>query len=109
MTTATYYGRPVVSRSAFTPTTRGRVLQSVIDVDAPTTELFLPNIVATTSCGRHGARGGEYCFTYGALDSNKVVGGICNKRALKAGFNGEIKPGSLQARSTFRSGNGYHA
>lgn len=108
MATATFV-RPVPPRTSFTTTSRGRVLQSVIDVDAPTTELFLPNIIATTSCGRHDAHGGEYCFTYDALDSDKVVGGICNKRALKAGFNGEIKPSSLQARSTFRSGNGFHS
>lgn len=103
MSVATY-GRP--SSSRFTPSAR-RVSRLPVDFDEPTTELFLPNIVATTSCSRHGAHGGEYCFSFGALNDRKVVGGICNQRALKAGYNGEIKFSSLQARSTFRSNRVY--
>ena len=64
----------------------------------PTTALFMPTVVSETTCPNHHADRGVYCFTHEALNSDRIIAGICNRRAKKAGFDGLIKPSSLISR-----------
>ena len=54
-------------------------------------------IVMDKACGKHSAPRGTYCFSVLTLDGTDYHYGICNDRATKAGFYGQIDPRSLKA------------
>lgn len=62
--------------------------------DEPTTELFVGNVLAVP-CRRHNKNVDEPCYSLNKETGRGYIQGICNSRALKAGYNGKIADGSL--------------
>lgn len=56
----------------------------------------MPTVLDTTICTKHQAVRGQACFSFPSM-SGSYLHGICNKRALKAGFNAPISPEALRA------------
>lgn len=75
-----------------------RIERAPRDFAEQTFDLFVPTVVTVATCVKHNAGQGEYCHTFDALDHSRVIGGICNQRAKKAGFDAPIKESSLRAR-----------
>lgn len=63
--------------------------------DTPSTDLFVDKVIDFTACDRHDAKEGYPCFWATAYTSDNTIQGICNTRALRAGYNGYINPRSL--------------
>lgn len=72
---------------------------NVVD-DVPTTELYVPRVIARSSCIVHSAEWGEPCHTFESLISDAIIGGICNARARRAGMTSPIRPASLDRSLT---------
>lgn len=64
-------------------------------VEKPSTELFLDSVLERVDCRKHKVPTGVPCFHI-----YKTTGGyfpaVCNKRAVRAGFNAPIRPESLR-------------
>lgn len=73
-------------------------------LEVPTTELFMPTVIAQTACGTHSAVRGVPCFEVPRKDENGYHAGICNRRALATGFDNPIKPESLEIRQKGQPG-----
>lgn len=58
--------------------------------------LRMGDVCSLVVCEKHDAPIGQACFRHIQQTSNYYVFGICNSRAKKAGFNGEIDPKSLR-------------
>jgi hypothetical protein len=65
-----------------------------IEQDEPTTELYIPTVLERTSCKNHDVPEGVPCFHIGN-DESGYNAAVCNKRALRAGFNARISKSSL--------------
>ena len=52
-------------------------------------------IVASSRCGVHGATEGVSCWGI-ETSSGIVLSAVCNKRAKRAGYNGQITPGAIR-------------
>jgi hypothetical protein len=68
------------------------------DIEEPTTQLHVEDVIQMTRCGKHDADFGEACAWSFALYSDKKILGICNQRAVKFGLNDPIDPRSLTVR-----------
>lgn len=77
---------------------------STVEDEAPTTELYLEKVM-NVSCFKHNAIQGVPCFHIPKQSGFGYHAGICNKRAIIAGFNAPIDPRSLTQRS-FRRNDG---
>lgn len=66
------------------------------DFDKPTTELYLSQVIDNYTCRYHKKPQGVPCYMeQGATNEHRPIVGICNQRAVLAGFNGYIQPSSL--------------
>lgn len=70
------------------------------DVEIPTTTLFVPGILARTTCEKHEAGYNQVCHRFESIVSDRIIGGICNARAIRAGVNDPIRPQSLDRSIT---------
>lgn len=68
-----------------------------IDVDIPTTQLFVPSAIHRVPCEQHEAPLGVHCHRFESLISDTMIYGICNSRAKRAGMNDRIRPASLRS------------
>lgn len=64
-------------------------------IDTPTDQHFIPAAVFSTTCLKHEASRGEPCFEIPAGASRVNHYGICNTRAIQAGYDGKIDPRSM--------------
>lgn len=55
----------------------------------------IKQIVENSRCGAHGAHEGVSCWGL-ETSSGRVLSAICNKRAKRAGFIGQISPGAIR-------------
>lgn len=69
--------------------------KSSADVEPPTTDLYLPRVMARKACERHRVPEGVPCFHVPKKDESGYFAGVCNDRAIRAGFNNPIRPESL--------------
>lgn len=63
--------------------------------DTQTDELFIPAVIDRIRCGPHGKDTTQPCWWVPSLASGYLPA-ICNARALRAGYQGDINPKSLQ-------------
>lgn len=68
---------------------------SSADREAPTRDPYVPTVLDRMSCDNHKAPRGIPCFHIPKKDESGYFGGICNTRAVRAGFNNPIRPQSL--------------
>lgn len=60
-------------------------------------EPHIPDVMNRVICKRHGADVGEACWSVlSGSNSERVINGICNRRAKLAGYNGTISETSLR-------------
>jgi hypothetical protein len=60
----------------------------------------IDDIISRTICDRHNGDIGVACFyVFYGTKHGEVGPAVCNNRVKAAGFNGEIKPSSLQQKS----------
>jgi hypothetical protein len=62
--------------------------------EAPTTELFMEDVINRETCRRHGTDIGQACWSWHD-SSGFLLGAVCNNRAKRAGFNHEISDKAL--------------
>lgn len=55
----------------------------------------ITDIIISAKCGRHNNDPEEACWTFPSA-SGKLLRGVCNRRARKAGFSHKISDKSLQ-------------
>lgn len=74
----------------------GRTTQIEIETE-PTTELYVDAVLNRTTCKNHGCDLGEPCWILVQPSPDNVYGlvAVCNKRAIRAGFNARISKSSL--------------
>lgn len=65
------------------------------DTESPTTDLYLPRVMARKACEKHKVPEGIPCFYIPKKDESGYLGAICNDRAIRAGFDNPIRPESL--------------
>lgn len=58
----------------------------------------LPIAIVSVPCAKHDMTIGEPCYIVESYISRKWYVGVCNDRAVKAGFYGKISPASLRAK-----------
>jgi hypothetical protein len=86
--------------------TRATAKQTRQHDDPPTTELFMYRVITTTKCVKHNADETQPCFSHWPLidDQGKpMIWGICNHRAIKAGYDAPISETSTVLRQFVRS------
>lgn len=59
------------------------------------TGFHIDDIVAQTTCKKHGAEQGSPCWDLWVASSERYVPLVCGERVARAGFNGKITPSSL--------------
>lgn len=90
-------------------TSRNQTNQNRNHDEPPTTDLFMSQVIVSTTCIKHNADETQPCFKHWPLTDDQglpMIWGICNHRAIKAGFNGTIDPKSLTRRPFGRSADG---
>lgn len=64
--------------------------------DEPTTETFILTVLERTSCNNHSATEHVPCWAIeGGTPGNYMIG-VCNGRAVRAGFNAKISQSSVK-------------
>jgi pyrimidine deaminase RibD-like protein len=59
-------------------------------------ERHIDTVVTREPCDRHGKETGFPCWFLTGAGGNRVLFGVCNSRAKKAGFVGKISPTARQ-------------
>jgi hypothetical protein len=62
--------------------------------EAPTTDLFISDVLLRKPCKDHDAGLGLACFQL-VTDDGVGLAAVCNRRARAAGFNASVSPQSL--------------
>lgn len=60
----------------------------------PTTDVFIRTVGDRVNCPHHDKGHGKPCWWL-RKDDGGLLAGVCNKRAISAGFVGLISPGAL--------------
>lgn len=63
------------------------------------TERKIPNIIETTTCGKHRKAEGFPCYIINAGEDKPIYYGVCGVRIRKAGYVGVISSDSLRLKS----------
>lgn len=74
--------------------------------DEHNTGKHIDDIIKSTTCEIHNGSRGVACFyVFLGTKGGEASEAVCNSRIKKAGFNGEIQPGSLRQKA--KNGNAY--
>lgn len=66
--------------------------------EAPTVDSFLTVVMDRVPCGKHKMPLGIPCWHIHAGNSSTITAAVCNSRAVKAGFVGQISPAARRQR-----------
>ena len=61
----------------------------------PTTNLYIPFVVSSSSCDVHGSDIGQPCYDSLGVETSGRIYGVCDRRARKVGLTGYIRQESL--------------